>query len=257
MKTQSLILTAILMLTATWSRAADITGKWVGEFDSQVGHQKYTFTFEGSGDKLKATAEAESEQGKRQVVFTEVKLAGDTLTFVEMRQAQDNEIRIEYTGKLSANEIHLTRKVGDFGSQEFTAKREATAATPTATAAATDISGTWHAEFDTQIGMQKYQFTFHVADGKLTGKANAEVNDQKRETELTEGKVTGDTVTFVEMLKFQDNDIRIEYTGKIHGDEISFTRKVGDLATEDFVAKRVAKPGDSAGGMTNSTNSTH
>jgi hypothetical protein len=42
------------------------------------------------------------------------------------------------------------------------------------------------------------------------------------------------------MLKFQDNDLRIEYTGKIHGDEISFKRKVGDFANEDFVAKRVA-----------------
>ena len=37
----------------------------------------------------------------------------------------------------------------------------------------------------------------------------------------------------------QNNEIRIEYKGKINGDEISFTRKVGDFATEQFVAKRV------------------
>ena len=97
------------------------------------------------------------------------------------------------------------------------------------------------------MGLQKYLFTFKVADGKLTGKANAEVNDQKRETELTEGKVTGDTVTFAEMLKFQDNEIKIEYTGKIHGDEISFKRKVGDFANQDFVAKRGAKAGGATG----------
>ena len=262
MKTPKLVL-AIILTAMTWSaQAADITGKWVGEFDSQVGHQKYTFNFEGSGDKLKATADAESDQGKRQVMFKEVKLAGDTLSFVEMRQIQDNEVRIEYTGKVSANEIRFTRKVGEFGSQDFTAKREAASAATTASTAAGDISGTWHAEFDTQIGMQKYQFTFKVADGKLTGKANAEVNDQKRETDLQDGKVTGDTVTFVEMLKFQDNEIRIEYTGKIHGDEISFARKVGDIANEDFVAKRGAGAGGMPGmsGMTNSpagTNSMH
>lgn len=256
MKTQSLILAAVLTVLSWSAQAADVTGKWVGEFESQVGHQKYTFNFQTVGEKLTATADAESEQGKRQVTFTEVKQAGDTLSFVEMRQIQDNEIRIEYTGKVSANEIHLTRKVGDFGSQEFTAKPEAVATAPMGAAATTDISGTWSAEFDTQIGMQKYQFTFKFADGKLTGKANAEVNDQKRETELTEGKVTGDTVTFVEMLTFQDNDIRIEYTGKVHEDEISFKRKVGDIANEDFVAKRVA----GVGGMTNSpaaTNSMH
>jgi hypothetical protein len=243
MKTKTFILAATLILSATLSRAADITGKWVGEFDSQVGHQKYTFNFEGSGDKMKATADAESDQGKRQVEFKEVKLAGDTLSFVEMRQIQDNEVRIEYTGKVGASEIKLTRKVGDFGSQEFTAKREGASATATASTATTDISGTWSADVDTQMGLQKYLFTFKVADGKLTGKANAEVNDQKRETELTEGKVTGDTVTFAEMLKFQDNEIKIEYTGKIHGDEISFKRKVGDFANQDFVAKRGAKAG--------------
>jgi hypothetical protein len=240
MKTPKLILAMVLTAMTCSAQAADVTGKWVGEFESQVGHQKYTFNFEGSGDKLKATADAESDQGKRQVVFTEVKLAGDTLSFVELRQIQDNDVRIEYTGKVSTNEIHFTCKVGDFGSQEFVAKHEAAAPSTAATAPTTDVSGTWHADIDTQIGMQKYQFTFHVANGKLTGKANAEVNDQKREADLQEGKVDGDTVTFVEMLKFQDNDLRIEYTGKIHGDEISFKRKVGDFANEDFVAKRVA-----------------
>lgn len=236
MKTSKLVLALVLTAMAWSAQAVDVTGKWVGEFESQVGHQKYVFNFEGSGDKLKATADAESEQGKRQVTFTEVKLTDNTLSFVEMRQIQDNSIRIEYTGKVGTNEIQFTRKVGDFGSQEFPAKREAAPATP----AATDISGSWHAEFDTQIGMQKYVFTFKVADGKLTGKANAEVNGEKRETELQEGKVSGETVTFVENLKFQDNDLRIEYTGKINGEEISFKRKVADFATEDFVAKRNA-----------------
>jgi len=107
-------------------------------------------------------------------------------------------------------------------------------------AQAVDISGQWRAEFDTQIGRQKYLYTFQVEGEKLTGKASAEVNGEKREAELMEGKVAGDTVTFVEMIKFQDNDIRIEYTGKLGTNEIQFTRHVGDFATEDFLAKRVA-----------------
>jgi len=244
MKTHSLILAAILT-GLTWSaQAADVAGKWVGEFDTQVGHQKYTFNFQKSGDKLEATADAESDQGNRQVKFIDVKQTGDTLTFAEMRQIQDNDIRIDYTGKVAENEIKFTRKVGDFGSTDFTAKPAAAtkaAATATASADAKDISGTWHAEFDTQIGMQKYDYTFKIADGKLTGKASTTGMDgEKRETELTEGKVSGDTVSFVEPLKFGDNDIRIEYTGKIKGDEIAFKRKVGDFANEDLVAKRAS-----------------
>ena len=43
----------------------------------------------------------------------------------------------------------------------------------------------------------------------------------------------------MENVKFQDMDIRIEYKGKIAGDEIKFTRQVADFATEEIVAKRV------------------
>ena len=56
---------------------------------------------------------------------------------------------------------------------------------------------------------------------------------------LTEGKVSTNGISFVESLKFDDNELRIEYTGKVSGDEIKFHRKVGDVAEEDFVAKRV------------------
>jgi hypothetical protein len=258
MKIQNLILAVLLTGLASSARAADVAGKWVGEFESQVGHQKYTFTFKTDGDKLKAEAEAESDQGKRHVDFVDVKLSGDTLTFAENREIQDNNtIRIDYTGKVGAKEIKFTRKVGDFGSQDFTAKPMEGADANTSTADTKDISGVWHAEFDTQIGMQKYDYTLKVADGKLTGKASADINGEKRETELTEGKISGDTVSFVEPLKFNDNDIRIEYTGKIKGDEISFHRKVADIATEDFVAKRKAAGTTATPASGSSTNSSH
>lgn len=107
-------------------------------------------------------------------------------------------------------------------------------------ARAGDISGRWHAEFDTQIGTQKYTFTFKEDGTNLSGQAAAEVNDQKRETELKDGKIQGDKLSFVEMLNWQGNDVRIRYTGKIGTNGIDFTREVGDFATENFKATRVA-----------------
>jgi len=104
---------------------------------------------------------------------------------------------------------------------------------------AADASGQWRGEFDTAIGAQKYLFTFQTSDGKVTGKAVAELGDQKRDVQFKETKLEGDTLTFVEMFKFQDNEVRIDYTGKVSDNEIKFTRKVGDFATEEFVAKRV------------------
>jgi hypothetical protein len=47
-------------------------------------------------------------------------------------------------------------------------------------------------------------------------------------------------VTFIENLKIEGTDLRIDYKGKIvSADEIKFTRQVGDIATEELVAKRV------------------
>ncbi len=111
----------------------------------------------------------------------------------------------------------------------------------TSVACAVDINGQWHAEFDTQIGMQKYLFTFKTDGDKLTGKANSQVNDLKREAELKEGKITGDTLTFIEILQFNGDELRIHYTGKLgtNENEIAFTREVGDIATENFKATRV------------------
>ena len=40
--------------------------------------------------------------------------------------------------------------------------------------AAGDVTGTWKAEFDTQIGVQKYTFTLNEDGGKVKGKANVE-----------------------------------------------------------------------------------
>ena len=99
---------------------------------------------------------------------------------------------------------------------------------------AANVTGTWKSEFDSQIGHQEYTFTFNQDGAKLTGKANSEAGDRKREAELKEGKVDGDTISFVEMLSIQDNEIRITYTGKLSADrnEIKFTREVGEFAKD-------------------------
>ena len=113
-----------------------------------------------------------------------------------------------------------------------------TLAVASLSALAADVTGTWKAEFETQRGLQKYTFTLKQDGASVTGKANVERDGEKREAELKEGKVEGDMVTFVEPLKIQDNEIKITYTGKISGNEIKFTRKVGDFGSSDATAKR-------------------
>ncbi len=102
-------------------------------------------------------------------------------------------------------------------------------------ASGADISGKWTASFDTQVGVQNYTYEFKLNGEKLTGTTKSQFG----ESEITEGTVKGDEVSFVENLKFQDQTLRITYKGKIAGDEIRFTRQVGDVATEELIAKRV------------------
>ncbi len=119
------------------------------------------------------------------------------------------------------------------------------------TVCAADLSGQWRAEFDTQVGQQKYLFVFQVKEGSVTGKATAELGSQKREVEFKDARLADDTLTFVEMFKFQDNEVRIAYTGKVSDDEIKFIRQVGDIATENFTAKRVESAAAATASPTN------
>ncbi len=114
---------------------------------------------------------------------------------------------------------------------------------------AANISGTWKTEFDSQIGLQKYTYTLKQDGTNLSGQASSEIGDRKRETELKEGRVEGDKVSFVEMLNFNGNDIRITYNGSLVSNELKLTREVGNFAKEEIVVKRSgAAPGQRAQG---------
>ena len=131
-KTGLTLLCGVIALFASPARAADIAGQWRGEFDSQIGQQTYFFTFQVNEGKVTAKATAEAQGQKREVTFKEAELEGDTLKFVEIRTFQDNEVQIDYTGKVGANEIKFIRKVGDFATNEFVAKRAEAGAAATA-----------------------------------------------------------------------------------------------------------------------------
>jgi hypothetical protein len=101
---------------------------------------------------------------------------------------------------------------------------------------AADITGIWTATFETQVGTQAYTFTFKQSGTKLTGKA---VNAfAKAETEISEGTVNGDDISFIENLTYEGMPLRIVYKGKITGDEMKLTRNVAEIADEQATAKR-------------------
>jgi hypothetical protein len=108
-------------------------------------------------------------------------------------------------------------------------------------AAFADASGTWTATFDTQVGEQKYTFVFAVDGMTLTGTAKSSVaGAENPEVELKDGKVDGDTITFVENLSYQGQTLVLNYTGTMTSDdEIKFSREIAGVATEELIAIRV------------------
>jgi hypothetical protein len=103
---------------------------------------------------------------------------------------------------------------------------------------AADITGKWTAQFDTQVGLQKYTFELKAEGTTLTGRALGNIAGAESQSIIQDGKINGDEISFVEMQKYQGQEVRIVYKGKVSGDEIKFTRKVADMIDEELVAKR-------------------
>ena len=105
----------------------------------------------------------------------------------------------------------------------------------TGVALAADVSGTWTASFDTQVGKQEYTYTLKAEGTSLTGTAKSNLIG---DSTLSDGKVDGDKISFVEKGSYQGMPIQFNYTGEIAGDEIRFKRELMGFPAEEFVAKR-------------------
>ncbi len=101
-------------------------------------------------------------------------------------------------------------------------------------ALAADFNGKWNGDVTTPRGTQTLVFEFHVDGATLTGK----VTTPRGETDIANGKVDGDNISFDQVMNFNGNEMKITYTGKADGDIIKFTRQMGDRPAMDFVAKK-------------------
>ena len=123
MKIRVLAALALLFAAVLPAAAADLAGRWTAEFNSPIGVQKYVYEFKKSGDALTGQATFDHSMGKGTVPLKNVKMDGDKVTFDEPLTINGDEITINYNGTLSGDELKLTRVVGQFGTEELTAKR--------------------------------------------------------------------------------------------------------------------------------------
>jgi hypothetical protein len=85
---------------------------------------------------------------------------------------------------------------------------------------AADATGKWTAEMQGRNGNTMTVNMNLKADGaKLTGT----VSGRNGDTEISDGKIDGDNVSFTVVREFNGNQIKQNYKGKLDGDAIHFT----------------------------------
>ena len=107
----------------------------------------------------------------------------------------------------------------------------------TAAALAADITGKWKSEMPGRDGNPMVTtYTFKVEGEKLTGTISGRMGD----TPITDGKISGDDVSFAVIRNFGGEERRMEYKGKVAGDELKLSVQFGpDMPPREMVAKRV------------------
>lgn len=120
----------------------------------------------------------------------------------------------------------------------------------TASVALADASGTWKWQEQGRGGgggggtPREVSATLAEKDGKLTGKISRPGRDgNTTTTEITNGSVKGDTVSFSLEREYNGNKFVTKYSGKISGDTItgqseSPGRDGGEAQKREWVAKR-------------------
>lgn len=98
---------------------------------------------------------------------------------------------------------------------------------------AADFNGKWVGSFEGPNGTMENTYDFKVEGSTLTGT----VTSPRGEAKIQDGKVDGETITFVIVRNFNGNEFKQNYTGKMAGEELKLTTAFRDRQIE-ITAKR-------------------
>jgi hypothetical protein len=99
---------------------------------------------------------------------------------------------------------------------------------------AADVNGKWVGEMEGRDGQKRVQtFDFKVDGSTLTGTVSSPMGERK----IEEGKVTGDDISFVLTIEINGETRKIQYSGKMVGEELKMKAGSGERMRE-FTAKR-------------------
>lgn len=119
-------LTVSFLLFTTFALAADIDGKWSGQYNSGMGDpMTLEYTFKAEGNKLTGTSLGGPDT---QIPIKDGKIDGNNISFVVAVDVGGQPMTFNYKGVLKGDEIELSFEMagapaGQAGAQKFIVKR--------------------------------------------------------------------------------------------------------------------------------------
>jgi hypothetical protein len=208
---------------------ASATGDWKWAITTANGTVlEPTAKLKQDGAKLSGTVSFRETEMK----IDEGKVTGDEVSFKVFTDRDGRKVTMNFNGKLSGDSIK-GKLESDWSGESRTLEWNATRAGATATAA-----GTWKWSFPGQNGDSiDSTLKLNQEGTKLTGK----YTNQFGETEIQEGKIDGENISFRVELERDGNKFVIKYSGKLSGDTIkgqSAFNFNGEDRSRDWEAKR-------------------
>jgi hypothetical protein len=103
--------------------------------------------------------------------------------------------------------------------------------------AAADLAGVWQAACTMPDG-SKHESTLdlQVSGEKLTGK----ITSKRGTVEITEGKISGDNLSFIVIRRGNGDELKVDFTGRIEGGTMKLKMQYRDHGTVSLVARRTS-----------------
>jgi hypothetical protein len=114
-------LLSLMLVLAFTAAAADVSGTWKAATETPNGNFETTFKFKADGDKLTGST---SNRFMGETAISDGKVDGDSISFTVNANFNGNDVKLNYKGKVSADELKLTLEIpGRDRTIEMTAKR--------------------------------------------------------------------------------------------------------------------------------------
>jgi len=98
-----------------------------------------------------------------------------------------------------------------------------------------DVAGKWETTRETPNGTMTSTFTFQVDGNKLTGT----IGSQRGDTEISEGAIDGNKISFKIVMTRGDRTMEMVYSGTVEDDTITGTMQT-PRGEQPWTAKRIS-----------------